>query len=58
VGWSRALGRRWWINGAIEEVDAARHQIRFRMAYPFGVVGDNRIGCTQINEHSCLVRFG
>lgn len=58
VGWSRALGRRWRIDGKIQEVDAERHQILFQMSYPFGVVGANRLMCTPTGEHSCMVRFG
>ena len=58
VGWSRALGRRWRIDGEIQEVDAERHQILFRMAYPFGVVSTNRLMCTPTGEQSCVVRFG
>jgi hypothetical protein len=58
VGWSRALGRRWRSNGEIREVDAERHQILFRMSYPFGVVGNNRIVYAQIDEQSCMLRFG
>jgi uncharacterized protein YndB with AHSA1/START domain len=58
VGWSRELGRRWRITGEIMEVDPARHQIRFRVSLPFGVVGDNQIGCTPIDQRSCTLRFG
>ena len=58
VGWSRALGRRWRIDGEIQEVDAERHQILFRMSYPFGVVGNKRLMCTRTGEQSCMVRFG
>lgn len=58
VGWSRALGRRWRIDGEIQEVDAERHQILFRMSLPVGVVGNNRIVCAQIDEQSCLLRYG
>jgi hypothetical protein len=54
VGWSRALCRRWRIDGEIQEVDAGRHQILFRTSLPFGVVGSNRIVCAQIDEQSCL----
>ena len=58
VGWSSALGRRWRIDGAIQEVDAERHQILFRMAYPFDVVSTNRLMCTPTGEQRCLVRVG
>ena len=58
VGWSRALGRRWRVDGEIQEVDAERHQILFRMSLPFGLVGNNRIVCTQIDEQSCTLRYG
>jgi hypothetical protein len=58
IGWSRALARRWRIDGEIQEVDAQRHQLLFRMALPFGVVGHNRIMCAPIDAHSCLVRYG
>jgi hypothetical protein len=58
VGWSRALGRRWRIDGEIQEVDAQRHHVLFRTSLPFGVVGLNRIVCTPIDEHHCTVRYG
>jgi hypothetical protein len=58
VGWSRALGRRWRIDGEIQEVDAERHQILFRMSLPGGVVGNNRILCARIDEQSCTLRYG
>lgn len=45
VGWSRALGRRWRVEGEIQDVDAEMHQILFRMSLPLGVVGHNRIVC-------------
>ena len=58
AGWTRALHRRWRIDGEVLEVDAERHQIRFRTSLPFGVVGDNRIVCTPIDDRSCTLRFG
>jgi len=58
VGWTRALGRRWRIDGEIQEVDTERHQILFRMSLPFGVVGDNQIVCTPIDGHRCTLRYG
>ena len=58
VGWSRALCRRWRIDGEVLEVDPERHQIRFRMSLPLGIVSDNRIVCTPIDERSCMLRYG
>ena len=58
AGWTRALRRRWQIDGEVLEVDAERHQIRVRMSLPIGVVGDNRIVCTPIDDRSCTLRFG
>jgi uncharacterized protein YndB with AHSA1/START domain len=58
VGWTRALCRRWRIDGEVLEVDAERRQIRFRTAFPLGIVGDNRIACTSIDGGSCMIRFG
>src|SRR5262245_12821333 len=58
VGWSRALGRKWRIDVEIQEVDAQRHQLLFRMSYPFGVTSTNRLMCTPTGEQSCVVRFG
>src|SRR6516162_5816658 len=52
VGWTRELCRRWRIDGEIVEVDPGRHQILFRMALPFGIVGDNRLVCTPIGARS------
>jgi hypothetical protein len=58
VGWSRALGRRWRVDGEIQEVDAERRHILFRLSLPFGVVGNNRIMCAPIDGRSCTVRYG
>jgi hypothetical protein len=57
-GWSQALCKRWRIAGEVEEVDAQRHHIQFRMTLPLGVVSINRIMCTPIDERSCMVRYG
>lgn len=57
-GSSRGLGRRWQVDGEIQEVDAQRHHILFRMSFPFGVVGNNRIMCARIDEQSCMLRYG
>jgi hypothetical protein len=58
AGWSRALCRRWRIEGEILKVDAERHEIRFLMSLPFGIIGDNRLLCTRVDERSCSLRFG
>ena len=58
VGWTKELCRRWNVAGEVLEVDAERHQIRFRTALPFGLVGDNRISCAPIDEATCILRFG
>ncbi len=58
AGWTRALCRRWRIEAEVVEVDAERHQIRFRMSPPLGIVGDNRIMCTPLDDRSCTLRFG
>ena len=58
AGWTRALCRRWRVDAEVVEVDAERHQIRFRTALPLGIVGDNRIACTPIDAGSCTLRFG
>ena len=58
AGWTRALCRRWRIEGEVVEVDAERHQIRFLMSLPLGIVGDNRIVGTPIDARSCTLRFG
>ena len=58
VGWTRALGRRWRIDGEVQEVDAQRHQILFRMSLPFGLISSNRIVCAQIDGQSCTLRYG
>jgi hypothetical protein len=57
-GWTRTLCRRWRVEAEVLEVDALRHQIRFRMALPLGIVGDNRIVCTPIDARSCRLRYG
>jgi hypothetical protein len=58
AGWTRALCRRWQIDGEIQEVDKERHQILFRMSLPLGLISSNRIMCARIDEQSCLVRYG
>ena len=57
-GWTRALCRRWRIDGEVLEVDGQRRTIRFRTSLPLGAVGDNRIVCTPIDARSCTLRFG
>jgi hypothetical protein len=57
-GWTRALCRRWRIDGEVLAVDAQRHEIRLRTFLPLGVVADNRIVCTAIDARSCTLRFG
>jgi hypothetical protein len=52
------LCRRLRIDGEVLEVDPVRHAIRFRMALPFGLVGDNRISCSPIDAGSCMLRYG
>ena len=58
AGWTRNLCKRWRVDGEVQEVDAARHQILFRTALPLGLIGHNRIMCTPIDEQSCTLRFG
>ena len=57
AGWTRAFGKRWKIEGEIEDMDAVRHQVRFRMSLPFGVIGINRISAQPIDATHCLLRF-
>ena len=57
AGWTRELGKRWNIEGEIEDVNTERHQLRFRMSLPFGVIGINRIGAQAIDATHCLLRF-
>jgi hypothetical protein len=57
-GWSQALFRRWRFDGEVLEVDSERHQIRIRTYLPLGIVGDNRILCTPLDDRSCNLRFG
>ncbi len=56
--WSRALAKLWQVEGEIQEVDAERHHILFRMSLPLGIVSYNRIMCMPIDDHSCIVRYG
>jgi hypothetical protein len=58
VGWSRALCKRWRLEGDIQEVDAERHHILFRMTLPLGLVSANSIMCAPLDAHSCTVRYG
>lgn len=60
------LCRRLRMEGEVLEVDAERHQIRFRTSMSLGIVGnnrlaivgDNRIVCTPIDAGSCMLRYG
>jgi hypothetical protein len=58
AGWTRALCRRWRIDGEIQEVDAQRHHILFRMSLPLGLISSNRIMCARIDAQSCTLRYG
>jgi hypothetical protein len=58
MGWTRATCRRWQFAGEIMEVDAVRHQIQFRMSLPLGLISDNRIVCTPLDERNCMLRYG
>jgi len=58
AGWTRAACRRWRVEGEVVEVDAQRHQIRFRTLLPLGIVGDNTISCAPIDAGGCILRFG
>jgi hypothetical protein len=55
---SRAMCRRWHINGEIEELDAQRHHIQFRLTLPLGLTSTNRVMCARIDERSCTLRYG
>lgn len=57
-GWTRALYRRWRVDGEVLEVDEQRHEIRLRTSLPLGVVADNRIVCLRIDARSCTLQFG
>ncbi len=54
----RAMGIRARVNLAIEAVDPDKHQIRFTVHFPFGIVSDNTITCTPIDEQTCYVQYG
>jgi hypothetical protein len=53
-----ALGRRWMVPISIEQVDAERRQIGFRVRLPFGVTEHSRMTCTSLDARSCRVSFG
>jgi hypothetical protein len=55
---AQALGRRWRVGFAVDQIDAARHQIGFRVTLPFGVVEHSQITCTPLDERSCWVSYG
>ena len=57
-GWTRALGRRWPVEGEVLGADAARRVVEFRMTLPFGVVGHNRISAEPMDDGRSLLRFG
>jgi Polyketide cyclase / dehydrase and lipid transport len=58
AGWTRAMCRRWQVEGEVVEVDPVRHRIRFRTALPLGIVGDNHLSCTPAGADNCILRFG
>jgi hypothetical protein len=55
---SRALCRRWQIDGEIQELDAQRHHILFRLNLLWGLTSSNRIMCSPIDDKSCMLRYG
>ena len=56
-GRGRGLGRPLRIDGEIQEMDAQRHQIQFRMSM-LGLLSSNRIMCARIDDHRCTLRYG
>lgn len=52
------MGIRARVNIAVEVVYPDKHQVRFSGHFPFGVVSDNTITCTPIDEQSCYVQYG
>ena len=58
-GWTpKVLGLRWRIDAEIQEVDAQRHVILFRVSLPWGLLSSNRIMCARIDDHRCTLRYG
>ena len=52
------MGIRAKVNLAIEAVYPDKHQIRFSVHFPLGIVSYNTITCTPIDEQSCYVQYG
>jgi hypothetical protein len=55
---SRALGRRWRVNLRVEMVDPPRHQIRLRVALPFGMVEYTHVSCAAVDDVTTRVQYG
>lgn len=55
---SDAFGRRWNVTFVIEMVNPGKHQIKFNVTLPLGIVDHATITCTPIDAASCRVQYG
>ena len=55
---TRALGRNWAVNIAVEAVDHAQHQLHLKTSLPLGITVHNHITCTLLSDTSCRIAFG
>ena|SRR2546427_6808321 len=53
-----ALGRRWPITIDVLEVDSERRRLHFRVDLPLGLVNDETMTMTAVDDRKTLVRFG
>jgi uncharacterized protein YndB with AHSA1/START domain len=52
------MGRRWDVSLTVEMVDPEKHQIRFTVRLPLGIVNHQTTTVTAIDSVSCRLQFG
>lgn len=53
-----ALGRKWDATLRVEMVDPEKHQIRWHLTMPLGIINHQTTTCTAIDTASCRVQYG
>ena len=55
---TRALGKAWEVQIAIERIDLNKRQLDLTTRLPFGITVHNHIVCTALDNSRCRVSFG
>ncbi len=55
---TKGFGRTWSVVFDVEMVDPERHQVQIHVTLPLGMMLQNRMSCTAIDEASCRVQYG